>query len=50
MILVCIKIDHDTLKDNSVTFRLRDSMEQYRVDLNSVRDELLKLTNFANFL
>ena len=47
---VCITIDHDTLKDNSVTFRLRDSMEQYRVDLNSVRDELSKLTNYANFL
>ena len=47
---VCITLDHDTLKDNSVTFRLRDSMEQYRVGLNSVRDELLKLTNFANFL
>jgi len=47
---VCITLDHDTLKDNSVTFRLRDSMEQYRVDLNSVRDELSKLTNYANFL
>ena len=47
---VCITIDHDTLKDNSVTFRLRDTMEQYRVDLSLVRDELFKLTNHANFL
>ena len=47
---VCITIDHDSLKDNSVTFRLRDTMKQYRVDLNSVRDELFKLTNPANFL
>ena len=47
---VCITIDHDTLKDNSVTFRLRDTMEQYRVDLSLVRDELYKLTNPAYFL
>ena len=47
---VCITIDHDSLKDNSVTFRLRDTMKQYRVDLNSVRDELFKITNLANFL
>ena len=47
---VCITIDHDTLKDNSVTFRLRDTMEQYRVDLSLVRDELFKLTNPAHFL
>ena len=47
---VCITIDHDTLKDNSVTFRLRDTMEQYRVDLSLVRDELFKLTNPAYFL
>ena len=48
---VCVTIDHDTLKDNSpVTFRLRDTMEQYRVDLSLVRDELFKLTNPAYFL
>ena len=47
---VCITIDHHTLKDDSVTFRLRDTMEQYRVDLNLVRDELMKITNPANFL
>jgi len=47
---VCITIDHDSLKDHSVTFRLRDTMMQYRVDLNLVRDELFKLTNPANFL
>jgi glycyl-tRNA synthetase len=47
---VCITIDHDSLKDNSVTFRLRDTMKQYRVDLNSVKDELFKITNPANFL
>ena len=47
---VCITIDHDTLKDDSVTFRLRDTMEQYRVNFNSVKEELFKLTNHANFL
>ena len=34
----CITIDHDTLKDNTVTLRDRDTMEQHRVDINQLID------------
>lgn len=34
----CITIDHDTLKDNTVTLRDRDTMEQHRVDINQLVD------------
>ncbi len=32
----CITIDHDTLNDNCVTIRHRDSMEQERVDIDKL--------------
>jgi glycyl-tRNA synthetase len=32
----CITIDHDTLKDNTVTIRDRDTMEQHRVNIVSL--------------
>lgn len=33
---VCITIDYDTLEDNTVTVRDRDTMEQIRVSINSL--------------
>ena len=33
----CITIDHDTLEDNCVTIRYRDTMEQERVPIVSLR-------------
>jgi glycyl-tRNA synthetase len=33
----CITVDFDTLEDNAVTIRERDSMEQQRVSLDQVR-------------
>jgi glycyl-tRNA synthetase len=32
----CITIDHQTLEDNTVTLRHRDSMEQERVNINDL--------------
>jgi glycyl-tRNA synthetase len=32
----CITVDYDTFKDNTVTVRHRDSMEQKRVDINDL--------------
>ncbi|MCF0164472.1 MAG: glycine--tRNA ligase [Bacteroidales bacterium] len=32
----CVTIDHDTLKDNCVTIRYRDTMEQERVPISSL--------------
>ena len=34
----CITVDHDTLDDNSVTVRYRDTMEQKRVKIVELRD------------
>ena len=33
----CITIDHDTLNDNCVTLRDRDTMKQERVSIDSLR-------------
>jgi glycyl-tRNA synthetase len=33
----CITVDHDTLKDNTVTIRHRDSMEQERVNIDDLQ-------------
>jgi glycyl-tRNA synthetase len=37
----CITIDHDTLNDNTVTIRNRDSMEQHRVEISRL-PEIIK--------
>jgi glycyl-tRNA synthetase len=34
----CITVDHDTLEDNTVTIRYKDSMEQKRVKIEDLRD------------
>ncbi|MCF6294338.1 MAG: glycine--tRNA ligase [Flavobacteriaceae bacterium] len=34
----CITVDHDTLDDNTVTIRHRDTMEQQRVKIEDLRD------------
>lgn len=36
----CITIDHDTLKDNSVTIRDRDTMKQERVNISALKEIL----------
>ena len=33
----CVTVDHDTLNDNKVTLRFRDTMEQERVDIAQLR-------------
>jgi len=33
----CITVDHDTLVDNTVTIRYRDSMEQKRVAITDLK-------------
>lgn len=46
----CITIDHQTLEDNTVTIRDRDTMEQERVDIASLKDILDKKVNFSDIL
>jgi len=38
----CVTVDYDTLKDESVTLRERDSKNQYRVKIADLKKELLK--------
>jgi glycyl-tRNA synthetase len=33
----CVTVDHDTLNDNKVTLRYRDTMQQERVDIEALR-------------
>lgn len=36
----CITVDHQTLEDNSVTLRYRDSMEQLRIPISAVKEKI----------
>ncbi len=40
----CVTVDYDTLKDNTVTLRFRDSMEQVRVPISQLVSEIKKAT------
>ena len=42
----CITVDSDTLTDNTVTIRERDSMKQERIDSNQVLNYLLEKLHF----
>lgn len=40
----CITVDYQTLEDNSVTLRYRDSMEQVRIPMNQIVQEIRTAT------
>ena len=42
----CVTIDHETLEDDTVTIRDRDTMKQIRVKIESLVENLRKLINF----
>ena len=42
---VCITVDFQTLEDDSVTIRDRDSMEQKRLDIDDLNNYLINLIN-----
>jgi glycyl-tRNA synthetase len=46
----CITIDHDTLNDNTVTIRYRDSMQQERVDITRLPEIMTKKVSQAELL
>ena len=49
----CITVDHDTIKDNTVTLRYRDSMQQERVKIHklpNIIDEKINLNNILEKL
>jgi len=46
----CITIDHQTLEDNTVTIRERDSMEQERVAIEKVHGIIKERVSFRNLI
>ena len=46
----CITVDHDTLEDNMVTIRHRDTMEQKRVKIEELNAIIDKEVNMKNWL
>jgi glycyl-tRNA synthetase len=46
----CITVDHDTLEDNMVTIRHRDTMEQQRVKIEDVRGIIMKEVDMRAWL
>jgi glycyl-tRNA synthetase len=42
----CIAVDHQTLQDDTVTIRFRDTMEQIRVNISELHGILAKETSF----
>ncbi|NOR27939.1 MAG: glycine--tRNA ligase, partial [Lutibacter sp.] len=46
----CITVDHDTLSDNSVTIRYRDTMEQKRVKIEELRSIIKEDIDVKNWL
>ena len=44
----CITIDHDTLNDNAITVRERDSMNQYRIPINELSKHISEKTSMKS--
>ena len=42
---LCVTVDHQSLEDNTVTIRDRDSMEQQRVSVENLKSELMRRVN-----
>ena len=46
----CITVDHQTLEDETVTIRHRDSMQQDRVKISALRDIISNEVSMRNWL
>ena len=46
----CITVDHDTLKDNCVTIRFRDTMEQERVSIDQLHSIISEKVSMRSLL
>src|SRR6186713_274985 len=46
----CVTIDHQTLSDNTVTIRDRDTMKQERVKISDVKSQLIEACSINNIL
>lgn len=46
----CITVDHDTLQDNTVTIRYRDSMQQERIPAEKISEIIAAETAWKKLL
>ena len=46
----CITVDHQTLEDNTVTVRDRDTMEQRRVSIGKLHSMISEKVDLRNYL
>ena len=46
----CITVDHDTLVDQTVTIRYRDTMKQERIPISKIKEILAEEINWKKFL
>jgi glycyl-tRNA synthetase len=46
----CVTIDHQTLQDNTVTIRERDSMKQERVAIQSLKEKIGESVSMTKLL
>ena len=46
----CITIDHQTIEDNTVTIRERDSMLQNRISIEKLNSKIMKAVSINNYL
>ena len=46
----CITVDHDTLVDQTVTIRYRDTMKQERIPISRIKEILAEEINWKKFL
>ena len=46
----CVTVDHQTLADNTVTIRDRDSMKQERIKISDIKSQLLAACSINNIL
>ena len=46
----CITVDHQTIKDETVTIRYRDNMEQKRIKINSINSSIAESSNLLSLL
>ncbi|MCL4113972.1 UNVERIFIED_CONTAM: hypothetical protein GTU68_004975 [Idotea baltica] len=46
----CVTVDFDTLEDNTVTLRNRDTMEQERINISEIKERINDRTGWHNLL
>ena len=46
----CITVDHQTLEDNTVTLRDRDTMEQERISVGKLHSIIAEKVNIGKYL